>query len=73
MYKPTNKMSDLIASHYKILFVMSRFGIPLGVGDKTIDEVCSENDVDVDTFLVIVEILLEKHKMQRPQIGRAHV
>lgn len=62
MYKPTDKMSDLIASHYKILFVMSRFGIPLGVGDKTIDEVCSENDVDVDTFLVIVEILLENTK-----------
>ena len=62
MYKPTDKMSDLIANHYKILFVMSRFGIPLGVGDKTIDEVCRENDVDVNTFLAIVEILLENTK-----------
>ena len=52
-------MSGLITSHYKMLFVMSRFGIPLGFGDKTIEEVCSENDIDVATFLVIVEILLE--------------
>ena len=39
MYKPTDKMSGLITSHYKMLFVMSRFGIPLGFGDKTIEEV----------------------------------
>ncbi len=59
MYKPTDKMSDLITSHYKMLFVMSRFGIPLGFGDKTIKEVCGENNIDVTTFLVIVGILLE--------------
>lgn len=52
-------MSDLITSHYKMLFVMSRFGIPLGFGDKTIKEVCGENNIDVTTFLVIVGILLE--------------
>ena len=54
MYKPTDKMSGLITSHYKMLFVMSRFGIPLGFGDKTIEEVCSENDIDVATFLVTI-------------------
>lgn len=59
MYKPTDKMRDLITSSYKILFLMSRFSIPLGVGDKTIEEVCRENNIDVTTFLVIVEILLE--------------
>lgn len=59
MYKPTDKMSDLIVASYKMLFAMSRFSIPFGVGDKTIEEVCRENGIDVTTFLVIVEILLE--------------
>ncbi len=57
--KPTDKMSLLIASQYKMLLVMSRFGIPLGFGDKTIDEVCKENNIDVDTFLVVVDLLLD--------------
>ncbi|MDR2684802.1 MAG: hemerythrin domain-containing protein [Prevotellaceae bacterium] len=58
LYKPTDKMSFLAASHYKMLLVMSRFGIALGFGDKTIREVCTENQIDTNTFLAIVEILL---------------
>jgi regulator of cell morphogenesis and NO signaling len=42
-----------------MLLVMSRFGIALGFGDKTIREVCAENDVDVDTFLAIADVLLD--------------
>lgn len=52
-------MSNLVTSHYKMLLVMARFGISLGFGDKTIREVCSENNVDCNTFLTIVEILLD--------------
>ncbi|KGN77477.1 cation-binding protein [Porphyromonadaceae bacterium COT-184 OH4590] len=59
MYKPSDKMSDLITSNYKMLFAMTRIGIPLGFGDKTIDEVCRENNIDVTTFLVIVAFLLD--------------
>lgn len=57
MYKPTDKMIDLIAHDYKVLLVMSRFGIPLGFGDRSIEEVCKENNIDTTTFLIIVEIV----------------
>lgn len=57
MYKPTDKMIDLISHDYKVLLVMSRFGIPLGFGDRSIEEVCEENGIDTTTFLVIVEIV----------------
>ncbi len=59
MYKKTDKMYDLICENYQILLVLSRFGIALGFGDKSIKEVCRESGVDVNTFLIIVNMLLE--------------
>ena len=35
-YRPTDKMSDLISNNYKLLLVMSRFGLSLGFGDKNV-------------------------------------
>ena len=57
-YLPSHKMSDLATVHFRILLVLSRFGIGLGFGEKTIAEVCNENNVDVETFLAIVNLLL---------------
>ena len=37
---------------------MSRFGIALGFGDKTIAEVCAESKVDTATFLAVVNLLM---------------
>ncbi|MFI3278312.1 MAG: hemerythrin domain-containing protein [Rikenellaceae bacterium] len=54
-------MSDLICNNYSILQVMSRFDISLGVGDKSVDEVCRENGVDTATFLAIVNLLLHNN------------
>lgn len=55
-------MSDLICENYPMLLVMSRFGIALGFGDKSIKEVCRDNEVDVDTFLAIVNLLIDDEK-----------
>ena len=59
-YKKSDPMSVLVCENYPILLVMSRFGIPLGFGDKTIEEVCRDNGVDVDTFLSITNCLLDE-------------
>ena len=39
-YNQNNRMSDLVCDNYPVLLVMSRFGIALGFGDKSIGEVC---------------------------------
>lgn len=57
-YISSHKMSDLAGNNYRILLVLSRFGIGLGFGDRSIDEVCRENGVDTDTFLAVVNLLL---------------
>lgn len=59
-YKATDSMSDLISENYRMLLVMSRFGISLGFGDRNIGEVCRAHQVDTDTFLVVVNMLLEE-------------
>jgi regulator of cell morphogenesis and NO signaling len=53
-------MSDLITEHYRMLLLISRFGIALGFGDKNIGEVCRESGVDVPTFLAIVNMLFDE-------------
>jgi regulator of cell morphogenesis and NO signaling len=63
-YVATDNMSDLITENHHVLLVMSRFGISLGFGEKTIEEVCNENGVDVKTFLVVVNMLLDDNDTQ---------
>ena len=38
-YRSTDKMSDLICDNYSLLMVMSRFGLSLGFGDKSVKDV----------------------------------
>lgn len=53
-YKFSDKLSRVIADDYRLLQVMSRFGISLGFGDKTISEVCHQCSVHNETFLSII-------------------
>lgn len=61
-YKETDQMSDLICENYPMLLVMSRFGIALGFGEKSIRDVCKVNEVDVNTFLAVVNLLINGEK-----------
>lgn len=49
-------MSDLVCDRYPVLLIMSRFGIALGFGDKSIGEVCRDSGVDTATFLAVVNM-----------------
>ena len=54
LYEADDKMITLISDNYNILQSLGRFGISLGFGDKTVREVCEEQEVDTFTFLAIV-------------------
>ena len=51
-------MSDLVSDNYRILLLMSRFGIGLGFGESSIGEVCRANGVDTSTFLIVTNMML---------------
>ncbi|MCH5232363.1 MAG: hemerythrin domain-containing protein [Muribaculaceae bacterium] len=50
-------MATLISDDYRLLQVLSRFGIPLGFGDKTVKEVCKDRNVDCLTFLTVINFV----------------
>ncbi len=54
-YAETDKMSELICENYKLLLVMSRFGLSLGFGDQTVKQVCEQQGVHTGTFLIFPE------------------
>ena len=52
-YRGEDRMSTLIADDYNLLQVLSRFGIALGFGDRSVHEVCAHCGVDTATFLAV--------------------
>ena len=56
-YASTDKMSDLICGNYNLLLVMSRFGLSLGFGDQTVEQVCDQQGVHTGTFLAVVNFM----------------
>lgn len=51
-----SKLAELIASNNRLLQLLPRFGIQLGFGDRSIEEVCHMNSVSTDLFLIICDI-----------------
>lgn len=56
-YKDTDQMVDLIADDYRMLQVMSRFGITFGFGDNSVASACRASGVDTGTFLCVVNYI----------------
>ena len=56
-YKETDHMCDVICDQPSLLQMMSRFGIPLGVGEQTVRQVCDAHGVDTPTFLAVANFI----------------
>lgn len=59
-YRGADKMRDLIRDNSSLLMVMSRFGISLGFGEKTVQEICNGQKVDMPTFLAVANFISGK-------------
>ena len=62
MYEADDKMISLIADNYSLLESLGRFGINLGFGDKSVQEVCESQHVDTYTFLAIVNFSINGYR-----------
>ena len=54
LYEASDKMITLLQDNYGFLRCLGSFGINLGFGNKTVEEVCIDEGVDSFTFLCIV-------------------
>ncbi len=57
---PSSILSDIINGYHQLIPVVNRFGVKMGVGDKTIAEICAEYDINTDFFLVILNTYLNE-------------
>jgi regulator of cell morphogenesis and NO signaling len=68
MYKATDKICDLMAHEEDAIQIISRFGLEMGVGEQTIEQVCSAHDVHTPTFLAVVNYKVFKQHAQAADI-----
>ncbi len=54
IFKKSDKLSGVIHRNYHLLPVLNRFGIRLGIKNKTVEEICVEKNIHSDFFLAIV-------------------
>ena len=54
MYKSTDKICDLMSHEEDAIQIISRFGLEMGVGEQTIEQVCGAHGVHTPTFLAVV-------------------
>ena len=59
-YRATDPLRMLIDDNSALLFVLSRFGIPLGFGERSVGEVCAFKGVDVATFLAVANFVSDR-------------
>ncbi len=48
------KLADVIHHDHNLIPVINRFGIQLGFGDQSIDEICSSKGINLEFFLTIL-------------------
>lgn len=56
-YHSHNRMRDILADNSLLLPALSRFGIALGFGDRSVGDVCAAAGVDTYTFLAIANFI----------------
>lgn len=52
----STKLADLVQMDYKLLNVLSRMGVSLGFGERTVSEMCEKKGIDINVFLMICRV-----------------
>lgn len=55
------RLSDLVAANHNLILMLPRFGISLGFGDKSVQEVCEMYHLPVDFFTLICNVYTFEH------------
>lgn len=54
-------LSDLVFQNFEILKVLERFGIKLGFGQQTLEQVCKTQEINADLLCLILNIFTDKN------------
>lgn len=56
LFSSESRLSDLVTAHPSLLSMLTRLGISLGFGDRSITDVCEASGVDTGFFLLICNV-----------------
>ncbi len=68
VFSKNDKMVHLVQANHNLLPVIHRFGIRLGFGNKTVEELCFDYEVNSDFFLAIVNTFHNKNFFPKDQL-----
>ncbi len=54
------KMADLLDNYHVVINLLSRLGISLGFGEKTVSQVCEENQVSLPLVLLVCNVYTQE-------------
>lgn len=57
---PSSILSEIVGANYLLIPVINRFGIKLGLEDKSVKTICTEYDQNIDFFLTILNTYLNE-------------
>lgn len=66
-------MHEVICDEPSLLQMMARFGLPLGVGDRSVRQVCESNGVDTATFLAVANYIKQDARGAADSVGAVSV
>lgn len=70
--KGSSILSDVVQKHVSIVPMLNRFGIRLGLGEATVQQVCEERGIDVSFFLHILNSYLDPDFLGEVQLSPQH-
>ena len=71
-FSKDTKFAELLTDDRRLLQLLPRFGIGLGFGDRSVDQVCQMNHVNSELFLMICEIYSDSN-YKPEQIELQHI
>ena len=64
------KLANVINHDYNLIPVISRFGIMLGFGDDSIENICKDNEINVDFFLIILNSFHDSQYLDKKSLQK---
>ena len=68
----TIQLSEVVEVHPSLIPVINRFGIRLGLGDRTVKDICLEHNLDEDFFLTVINTFLNEGYFPEKKLQTFH-
>ena len=69
---PNMQMSEVVEEHPSLIPVINRFGIRLGLGDKSVKTICEEYQLDTDFLLTVINTFLNEEYFPERKLQTFH-